>query len=134
MADEQDAAATAQRTSSAGAAEPSGSAGRFSRFGRIDQVLAIAAVVVVVDQLTKWWAINRLPRGMIHVVGSLRFNLAFNTGTAFSIGNSRNLGPAIALLAVVVIVLFLLSGGSARRDVRRGGRRAGHRRCARQSG
>ena len=111
MADEQTPATTTEQPPQA---EP-GSAGRFSRFGRIDQVLAIAAVVVVVDQLTKWWAINRLPRGMIHVVGSLRFNLAFNTGTAFSIGNSRNLGPAIALLAVVVIVLFLLSGGSARR-------------------
>lgn len=88
---------------------------RSSRFGRLDRVLAIAAVVVLADQLTKWWAVTRLPRGIIHVVGSLRLNLAYNTGTAFSIGTSRNIGPIIALLAVVVIVLFLLSGGSARR-------------------
>ncbi|MDQ6697545.1 MAG: signal peptidase II [Actinomycetota bacterium] len=88
---------------------------RSSRFGRLDQVLAIAAVVVCADQLTKWWAVTRLPRGMIHVIGSLRLNLAYNTGTAFSIGTSSNIGPIIALLAVVVIVLFLLSGGSARR-------------------
>ncbi len=112
MADEQGLAETSVKADpTADAAEPA----RSSRFERLDQVLAIAAVVVCADQLTKWWAVTRLPRGTIHVVGSLRFNLAYNTGTAFSIGNSRNIGPVIALLAVVVIVLFLLSGGSARR-------------------
>lgn len=115
MADEPRLAVTAEETLAPGAAEPPAGAEPGSRFGRIDQVLAIAAVVICVDQLTKWWAVTRLPRGVVHVVGSLRLNLAYNTGTAFSIGSSRNIGPVIALLAVVVIVLFLLSGGSARR-------------------
>jgi signal peptidase II len=112
MADEQGLAdRAAPSVASPEAVGPS----RSSRFGRLDRVLGIAAVVVCADQLTKWWAVTRLPRGTIHIIGSLRFNLAYNTGTAFSIGNSRNIGPVIALLAVVVIVLFLLSGGSARR-------------------
>ncbi len=98
--------------SSATLADP----GPVSRFGRIDRLLVTAAVVLCVDQLTKRWAVSRLHDGRtIHVIGSLRLNLAYNTGTAFSIGSSRNLGPVIALLGVVVIVLFLVSGGSARR-------------------
>jgi hypothetical protein len=45
--------------------------------------LAIAAVVVLLDQLTKHWALNALAGGhVIDLVGSLRFNLAFNRGMA----------------------------------------------------
>jgi signal peptidase II len=47
--------------------------------------LAIAAVVVLLDQLTKHWALNALADGhVIDLIGSLRFNLAFNRGMAFS--------------------------------------------------
>ena len=43
--------------------------------------LAIAAVVVLVDQLTKHWALERLGDGTHrHVVWTLRFNLTFNSG------------------------------------------------------
>ena len=43
--------------------------------------LIIAAAVVVADQLTKHWALNALDNGrVIDLVGSLRLNLAFNTG------------------------------------------------------
>jgi signal peptidase II len=72
--------------------------------------LAIAAVVVLVDQLTKHWALNALADGhQIDLVGSLRFNLAFNKGMAFSQG--RGLGPIIGVLALVVIVALLISVG-----------------------
>ena len=38
------------------------------------------------DQLTKTWAENELATRNIDIVGSLRLNLAYNTGTAFSLG------------------------------------------------
>ena len=56
--------------------------------------LAIAAVVLLLDQLTKHWAVNALADDrIIDVVGSLRWNLAFNRGMAFSQG--AGLGPII---------------------------------------
>ena len=82
---------------------------------RTGLVLLVAAVVLAVDQLTKWWAVDRLVRGTVDVVGSLRFNLAYNTGTAFSIGSGRGLGPVIAPLAMVIVVVLVLLGGTARR-------------------
>ena len=71
--------------------------------------LAIAAVVVLVDQLTKWWALDELSDGDIHLVGSLRLNLAFNKGMAFSQGTG--LGPIIGVVALLVIVGLLVSIG-----------------------
>ncbi len=74
--------------------------------------LAVAAVVVLVDQLTKHWAVNELAGGRtIDLVGSLRFNLAFNTGMAFSQGSG--FGPLIAVVGLVVIVVLLVSVGRA---------------------
>ncbi len=61
----------------------------------------MAAVVVVVDQLTKWWAVDRLARGPVHVVGTLDLELTRNTGSAFSLFQ----GDA-AVLAVVALALL----------------------------
>lgn len=66
---------------------------------------ALAAVVVVADQLTKAWALRALEDRTVDLVGSLRLRLVFNTGSAFSIG--AGLGPVLAIVGVVV-VLFLL--------------------------
>jgi signal peptidase II len=71
--------------------------------------LAIAAAVVLLDQLTKEWALNALADGPIDVVWTLRFNLAFNKGMAFSQGTG--LGPIIGVVALVVIVGLLVSIG-----------------------
>ena len=60
---------------------------------RLRGALLIAAAVVLVDQLTKHWAVNALADGDIDLVGSLRFNLAFNTVMAFSQGTG--VGPVI---------------------------------------
>jgi signal peptidase II len=49
--------------------------------------LWVTAVVLVLDQLTKFWALSALqPPGMQHEVipGFLNWTLAFNTGAAFS--------------------------------------------------
>jgi signal peptidase II len=73
--------------------------------------LAVAAVVVLIDQLTKEWALNTLTDRNIDVVGSLRFNLAFNTGMAFS--QAEGLGPFIGIVALLVVVGLLVSIGRA---------------------
>ena len=78
------------------------------RSGSIVMSLAIATVVVAVDQLTKDWALGRLSDGdVIHVIWTLQFNLAFNTGMAF--GRAQGLGPVIAVVATVVVVWLLVS-------------------------
>lgn len=74
--------------------------------------VALAVGVVVADQLSKHWALNRLSDDRtIDVIGSLRFNLAFNRGMAFSQG--QGLGPLIAVAATVIIVWLLVSLRSA---------------------
>ncbi|MFM8901840.1 MAG: signal peptidase II, partial [Actinomycetota bacterium] len=50
-------------------------------------VKLVIAVVVVLDQATKHWALNELASGRtIDLVWTLRFNLVFNSGMAFSRG------------------------------------------------
>ncbi len=72
-------------------------------------IAAIAAAVVAVDQLTKWWAIEALtdPRRVIHIVWTLRFNLLYNRGTAFSL--TDNSGPVVSVIAVIVVVVLVRS-------------------------
>jgi len=82
------------------------------RVGSARVPLAIATVVVLLDQLTKHWAVNALADGrIIDVVGSLRWNLAFNRGMAFSQG--EGLGPIIGVVALVVVVVLLVSIGQS---------------------
>ncbi len=70
--------------------------------------VGIAAAVVLLDQLTKRWAVNALAHGhIVDVLGSLRFNLTYNSGMAFSRG--RGIGPIIGVVALVVVVVLLFS-------------------------
>ncbi|MFM7525330.1 MAG: signal peptidase II [Actinomycetota bacterium] len=67
----------------------------------------LIAAIVVVDQLTKHWALNRLSGGRtIDIIGSLRLNLAFNRGMAFS--QATGAGPIIGALAFVIIIVIVL--------------------------
>jgi len=64
--------------------------------------LAVAAAVVVLDQLTKVWAVSALSDGPVRVIGSvLEFRLTRNPGGAFSL--LTNLTPVLAVLAVVMV-------------------------------
>jgi signal peptidase II len=66
----------------------------------------VTALVVLVDQLTKHWALSALADGhIIEVVWTLQFRLAFNTGMSFSMGSG--MGRLIAPLAMVVVVGLL---------------------------
>lgn len=67
----------------------------------------VALFVVVADQLTKHWAVNELVDRDIDVFWTLRFNLSYNTGMAFSRG--ENFGPIIGVVALGVVVALLLS-------------------------
>lgn len=77
---------------------------------RTGWLVAVATVVVGVDQLTKWWALNALDDGPVHLVWTLRLRLAFNTGAAFSLGRGR--GGLIALVAVAVVVAMVAASRS----------------------
>lgn len=69
---------------------------------------AVAVVVLLLDQLTKTWAQESLSGGRtIDLVGSLRFNLVYNPGGAFSVFGGGGWGPLISVLAVGVLVLLL---------------------------
>jgi len=64
--------------------------------------------IVAADQATKHWAVTGLGTDReIEVFWTLQFNLAFNSGMAFSRG--EGLGPLIAVVATVVIVWLLIS-------------------------
>ncbi|MDZ7673644.1 MAG: signal peptidase II [Acidimicrobiales bacterium] len=77
-------------------------------------ILAIAAVTIVVDQLTKWWAVSALsdPPRIIDLFWTLRFNLLYNRGTAFSLTDDS--GRFVSAVAVVVVIVLLRSARSTR--------------------
>lgn len=68
-------------------------------------VLGIAAVVVLLDQGTKWWAVTSLDDGRaVPVIGDLiRFVLVYNPGAAFSIGTEFTWVLAIVAAGAAVV-------------------------------
>jgi signal peptidase II len=73
---------------------------------RLRLTLLIAVVLVVLDQLSKHWALNALSdRPPRPVVWTLQWNLTFNSGMAFSKGQSA--GPVIGVIALGVVALVL---------------------------
>jgi signal peptidase II len=80
---------------------------------RLGLVASVALVVLLADQASKWWALNRLGDGeIIDLVGSLRFNLFYNTGVAFSLGSDSGIGPWISVLAIGVVIVVSLGATS----------------------
>ncbi len=77
-----------------------------SMFRSTREWLPIAVLVVIIDQLTKSWAVNELADRNIKLFWTLQLNLSFNTGMAF--GQGQDLGPIIAVVAMVVVVVVLL--------------------------
>ena len=76
---------------------------RTSRIG-----LGAALVVLILDILTKGWAMSALSDGRdIHIFWTLHFALTHNEGMAFSTGT--NVGPLIGMLAIVVIAILIFT-------------------------
>jgi len=69
-------------------------------------LLATAAAIAVVDQLTKSLALDKLADGPVDVIdGVLRLRLTFNPGGAFGVLQGV---PNFFLIATIVIVVFIL--------------------------
>jgi signal peptidase II len=69
--------------------------------------LTIAGVIVVLDQLTKWWVVTRLPGDPIVLVdGFLQLRYHVNFGAAFSM--LEGAGSIIALVAIGAAVFIVL--------------------------
>jgi len=63
--------------------------------------------VVVVDQLTKWWAASVLPGNPISLIGDfLQLRYYTNSGAAFSMLEGS--GSIIALVAIAVVLFIVL--------------------------
>jgi len=79
---------------------------------RLLSAAAIVASIVLVDQLTKSWAVRNLtrescsvPDACIDIVGSLRFRLSFNPGAAFS--SFTGGGPVLGVIAFVMTIYLV---------------------------
>ena len=76
---------------------------------RLAVAAGVVAVVVLADQLTKWWAVDRLASGPVHVVWRLDLALSLNTGSAFSLFAGATpvlVVIAVALVAVLVVLVW----------------------------
>ena len=64
-------------------------------------VTVVIAVVVVLDQLSKEWAIDRLSRGrVIEILPTLELDLTYNSG--FSFGTGAGHGPLVGTLVIAL--------------------------------
>jgi signal peptidase II len=66
----------------------------------------VAAAVIAGDQVTKTLAVDRLTNGPVHVIGPFSFDLAYNTGIAFSLFTGFTLPIVIVVAAIVGLVGF----------------------------
>lgn len=78
-------------------------------------IAGTGAAVVLLDQLTKEWALRSLADGPVHVVWTLRLNLSINSGIAFGLG--QGLGPVLVVAGVAVVALLVAFTRSARMGV-----------------
>lgn len=70
-------------------------------------LLGVGAVLLVLDQLTKWWAVEALEGGRtIDLFWTARFRLIRNDGAAFSLGSG--LTPLISIAAIGISVAVVL--------------------------
>jgi signal peptidase II len=79
------------------------------------RIALIAAAVVAVDQVTKSLAVSRLDDRIVPIFWTLRFNLSFNSGLAFSQG--RGLTPLITVGALLLVCGLVYLASRARRPV-----------------
>lgn len=75
----------------------------------------LGLIVIVADQASKQWALNALADGhVIPVIGDfLSFQLAFNSGAAFSFGNSATWIFTLISAIVSVALPFFIARSSA---------------------
>ena len=82
--------------------------------------LTITAVVMVVDQMTKYWVAAALRDGgeIVLIRGLLNFSYTENPGIAFGMlnnGNVKWLLVGVSVVAIAVVVFYLMKTGSHNR-------------------
>lgn len=82
---------------------------------RLRGSLVVAGLVVVIDQLSKWWAVSALAGGPIDIWWTLRLNLVYNFGMAF--GQGRGFGPLISVIGLVIVAVLLVSVARGSREL-----------------
>ncbi len=71
----------------------------------------MAAVVLVLDALTKQWAVTALADGPIPLFGPVRFALIHNKAGAFGLGGA--FVPFLAVAALVLVVAMVTVGSAS---------------------
>jgi signal peptidase II len=89
-----------------GDAEPEAAEAADVPKGRLLRVFAFVALIVLVDQLTKIWAVEQLSDGPIGILGSdVEFRLARNPGGAF--GRFQGMTPLLAIGAAIITIVLV---------------------------
>jgi signal peptidase II len=74
--------------------------------GRPLLATAIVLGVLLLDQLSKWWAVSQLPNDPIRLIGGdIGFVVVRNTGSAFSLFQAFT--PFLAVVAIAVAVILV---------------------------
>ncbi len=63
----------------------------------------VTVFIIVIDQVSTVWALDALRHRDLHVIGPITLQLSYNTGVAFSLGQS--LGGLIILIVIVILLL-----------------------------
>lgn len=80
------------------------------------QLLTVSVVVIVIDQLSKAWALGALDDSSYEGPLGSGLRLVYNRGSAFSLG--EGLGPLFGILALVIsIALFWIVRSVEKRSV-----------------
>jgi len=67
------------------------------------RLFIITVLIVAIDQVSTIWALQALGHRDIHIIGPVTLQLSYNTGVAFSLGQS--LGGLIILIIIVIMLL-----------------------------
>jgi signal peptidase II len=73
-------------------------------------IALVAAGVIVIDQLTKWWAMRALSERSIAVAWTLELRLARNSGAAFSFAAGTGWSRWIPLAALGLVAYIVWRG------------------------
>ncbi|MFM7147540.1 MAG: signal peptidase II [Actinomycetales bacterium] len=104
-------------TDSADAPSDRPATGRFRSRACVIALIAVALSVVVIDQITKAWAVRTmLPRmspggdGPVEIIGNaLKLTYVENTGAAFGLGSGLTVIFSLIALGVVIAILRMAS-------------------------
>lgn len=73
--------------------------------GGMGLVAGVAAAVILIDQITKIWAVSELTDRTIDLFWTARLHLIYNYGSAFGLGSSLGRWLGVLILFVVAAVL-----------------------------